>query len=133
MPEPFKYQSLNEFAHPAETIEFLGRTLKLINWGRHRNTYDDGKFVVKVPRNESGRHDNYREADLFKFYREQGHPDGQRLARCRVLKNGYLVMEKLETRIGCDWDKLPKWANYIDCGQVGLDRKGVYKAYDYAE
>jgi hypothetical protein len=34
-----------------------------------------------------------------------------------------------------DYNKseLPEWSHLIECGQIGYTRKGVLKAFDYAE
>jgi hypothetical protein len=114
---------------PPRTLQFGDKTLRLIGWGRNRAVYDNGKTVVKVPMQQCGIDDNDFEA--FESYRYKNKPDinGIRYARCRLLKNGYLVMEKLNTAV--TYDDGPEWMDYVDCGQVGIDRKGVFKAYDY--
>lgn len=120
---------------PPKTIILKGKELPLIGYGRHRATYDNGKTVIKVPRHENGRDDNIYESETFSRYKTKADNNGVRFARCKLLKDGCLVMEKLEQ----DYYKLrantnfPTWAGYIDCGQVGLDNKGVFKAYDYAD
>lgn len=120
---------------PPQTIILKGKELKLIGYGRHRATYDNGKTVIKIPRHYNGAADNEYEARLFKQYGTTEDGRGVKLARCKLLKDGCLVMEKLEQ----DYYKIrhnpsyPNWSAYIDCGQVGVDKKGVFKAYDYAD
>lgn len=126
------------FWHREEPPMFIilnGKTLPRLGYGRHRATYDNGKTVIKIPRHENGFGDNRYEAKMFKQFRTEADGNGVRFARCKLLKDGSLVMEKLmddyyKVRAKAEF---PKWAGYIDCGQVGIDSKGVFKAYDYAD
>jgi len=99
-----------------------------IGTDRNRIVYRRGYFVIKIPLNESGLHDNWHEEMLFKQYgKTRGYIP---LARCRLVKNSILVMEYIE-HTGRSFDGCPGWADYVDCGQVGTDRNGSLVAYDY--
>lgn len=101
-------------------LEFLGA-------GRHRAVYRRGRWVYKVPINEQGDFDNYREAWFYS--KTRGKDFNGEYARCRMLKNGWLVMEYVEP---VPPKLAPKWADFIDCQQVGTNRRGNVVAYDYA-
>lgn len=103
--------------------------------GNHRIGFQHGRYVVKVPLNESGLHDNQKEYDRWKDYRKhyfsgkmQSRPV-VKLARCRLLFNYFLVMELVRP---CLWKEQPRWARRIDCGQVGFNCNNIVVAYDYA-
>jgi hypothetical protein len=105
------------------------------NWtflsdGRNRAVYSHGRYVVKVPLNEAGYHDNYREANISSKMKRRPNQDGIVFARCRLLPNGWLVMERVDTRY-LRRDERPDWADWIDCAQVGIARDGVIVAYDF--
>ena len=99
---------------------------KLIGIGRNRKVYEHGDYVIKVPLNKKGEADNMYEAETFKKEGDKGYI---KYARCRLLKN-YLVMIKLKTDIGSN-HKLSEWTDWVDCAQVGYDKKGNLLAYDY--
>lgn len=105
--------------------------LKHLGSGRHRDVYllPSGRNVIKIPSNTDGVGSNYREAQIrYNFDPWTG--TERSYARCRLIPGtNYLVMELIDTDY--DPDCLPDWASCIDCGQVGLDRKGRFKAYDY--
>ncbi len=55
-------------------------------------------------------------------------------ARCKIINIndvGCLLMERLEVINGHGTPNLPYWVDFIDCGQVGYDKKGRLKAYDF--
>lgn len=104
------------------------KSFKFLGEGRNRITFltPSGKYVVKVPLNEAGVYDNWKESKScksdFNLMREHK-------ARCRML--GFmLVMEFVEEKISRD--DLPEWTCWVDCGQVGLTWKGKLVAFDYA-
>jgi hypothetical protein len=112
---------------PRQTTPFtaLVQRFKSEDWvgaGRHRAVFQRGRVVVKVPLSQAGIQDNQLEA---RRWRERAHPH---LARCR-LAGPLLVMERVSTRS----QNPPEWADTIDCSQVGLNRKGRWVAYDYAQ
>jgi len=103
------------------------RKLKHLGDGRNRSVYllPSGLYVVKFPKNNWGVHENYVESRSCKrddyLYRWQK-------AKCR-LAGLWLIMEYVSQ---VPYDELPDWSKYVDGGQVGLNRKGEYVAYDYA-
>lgn len=100
------------------------------NCGRNRVAFEGKKVVIKLPRNMAGILDNEREARRY-----QKAPEKDKLARARlavVSDIPLIVMIKLDTLRSLEKAAtLPKWADFFDCGQVGLDPKGCYRAYDY--
>jgi hypothetical protein len=90
------------------------KDMTLIGEGRHRRVYQHGNYVIKVPLNEWGETDNWRERDLWLEY---GYDRGYvKYARCRLLGN-VLVMQRAnfpgplsEPNGYIPWDKCPEWA-----------------------
>jgi hypothetical protein len=112
-------------------------TLKYLSSGRHRDVYllPGGKYVLKVPRNDAGVSDNYWE-DAFDYHKDAWSKTVRVNARCRLIPGtNLLVMEyvepvsydEIESKLGY----IPKWVDFIDCQQVGFNRNGKLKAYDY--
>jgi hypothetical protein len=55
-------------------------------------------------------------------------------AACRYLKTGFshitlLTMERI-WEFPKAYDDLPRWVDWVDCGQVGYNSKGELVAYD---
>lgn len=106
----------------------MGRDWTFIGQGRTRAVFllPGGRYVVKIPVDEMGYHDNWSEARQAKrdgwLYKHQ-------VARCRLMKNGWLVMEYVKPATG---EELPDWVGSVDCGQVGWTRDGRLVAYDFA-
>jgi hypothetical protein len=101
--------------------------------GRNRAVWRHGSFVVKIPLNEKGEHDNYHEARISK----SDTVSGISYARCRLL-GSILVMQYARYQgPASDSDgyipaqNLPAWASYVDCQQVGYNKAGKIVAYDY--
>ena len=119
-----------------EGLERLERLLVSVGFrrldsGRHRLAFlsPSGRNVVKVPINDFGVLDNGRESTRW-GRRAEMWP----LARCRLFCDGLLlVMEAVEILPNWTFSDLPEWAKWIDGGQVGLNRKGEFVAYDYAD
>lgn len=87
-----------------------------------------GKHVIKVPICYRGQYANEQEA---RDYRDGSFLGRSRLARCREAKldgQWVLVMERVEPANGV----LPEWTDFVDCRQVGYNRKGNLVAYDWA-
>lgn len=90
---------------------------------------------MKVPRNEDGIADNHWEHSI-RYCGDPYNGKKGRRARCRLIPNTFLlVMEYVEPAwsedIKAKLGEIPAWVGAIDCGQVGFDRKGNLKAYDY--
>lgn len=106
--------------------------LQYLSSGRGRDVYllPGGKYVLKVPRNAMGRGMNDRE-HCFRYLKDPWARKERVFARCRLIPGTWLlVMEKLESH-NVEYEDLPQWAGCIDGTQVGLDRKGRLKAYDF--
>lgn len=93
-----------------------------IGEGRGRLVFGNEKIVVKVPVTPDGEIWNEIEAMSWR--------NDERFARCRLLALGVhcLMMERLDL----DMEELPEWSQDFDCSQVGIDRRGRVKIYDFA-
>ncbi len=90
--------------------------------GRNRAVFFSKFCVIKVPINDNGVVDNDWEASV----------KSDTTANGRWLEIDGLVccmQQKLNTEI-TDHD-LPDWVGSVDCQQVGYDRKGNLRAYDF--
>ena len=104
--------------------------MKYLGSGRHRVTYDCGKFVLKIPQNRTGFDANEREARYYKMFGRKPDSRGIVYARCKLLSNGWLVMGKVQP---LEWShEMPAWSIHVDCRQVGRARDGEIVAYDGA-
>ncbi len=95
--------------------------------GKNRYVCISRSIVLKVPKNVYGVIDNLHEARLFKTENDT------HLARCKIkLINGLpvLIMQKL-TLVSNETHTFPDWAQCVESKQVGLDKYGRWKAYDY--
>jgi hypothetical protein len=99
-----------------------------IDSGSYRTAFMRGNVVIKVPLSEEGLIDNWVEAKGWKTYRHRATRNRIRLAPCRLLPNGCLMMVKVDV----SWcDSFPPWTELVEGGQVGT-YKGRVVAYDYA-
>ena len=108
--------------------------------GRNRAVFRHGNYVVKVPLNVAGIHDNLYERDTWLRY---GQNRGYiKYARCRLFKNFSLIMQfarfSVEGKTGetgfVPYSSLKganEWGLTVDCQQVGYNRFGQLVAYDY--
>lgn len=89
-------------------------------------------WVWKIPIRPKGLIDNPREVDL---YQRNVYPDARK-AKCKlytVARLPLLVMEYLTIELDYDVRRcLAPWSSHIDSHQIGLNRRGELKAYDYA-
>jgi len=115
-----------------------------INSGRHRATFlaPCGTKVYKFPIGMAGVRANKREFRWWKGVKEgsigKREKWKKRIAWCNLIKGRVIVMERLkEIKFESWWDsdycKFPKWAERLDCCQVGKNKKGKWVFYDYAE
>lgn len=103
--------------------------------GRNRIVFMTSKgFVIKLPLNQGGCGDNEWESSVSSC------PDstGRQLARTRFhCINGIIVLFMETVNHLADeeiirlFGEIPWWVDGIDCGQVGINRKGKLVAYDY--
>lgn len=96
------------------------------DFGRNRLVFANDRIVVKFPRNCDGEADNDWEGSV----------SGPTKCRGRLIElDGFIcVMQERVQRVYADVPcpaKLPKWTDCIDCRQVGYDRQGNLRAYDY--
>ena|SRR5208282_1153937 len=103
---------------------------KYVDQGSFRRTFVRNKIVVKVPHNKDGIIDNRVEATAWRKYRDKPTSRGLKLAPCRLLSNGCLLMVKLN--LGGK-GRYPKWVYdcHTDGRQLGLYKRR-YVLYDYA-
>jgi hypothetical protein len=95
--------------------------------GRNRATFISKNYVIKFPLNEDGENNNLSESN-FK---------SKITAKSKFLNiSGFYctIQERLKNlEYPVDFEKLPQWTKKIDSGQVGFDKNGNIKAYDFAE
>lgn len=111
-----------------EAIDYLVSLPNFLGYGRNRLVLklSSGKNVIKIPLNEEGVSDNYREN---RYAKVNGWLDHSQKARCRMF--GYcLVMEYVEPTY--EFEGLPNWTGAVDCQQVGYTSDGRLVAYDFA-
>jgi hypothetical protein len=85
--------------------------------------YPDAEEVIKIPLKEAGLAANYREERL---YQSVGKDGSEEYAKCRIEDDFLLVMERLHYS-----EHLPEWADFVDCQQVGVDKRGTFKVFDF--
>ena len=102
--------------------------------GSNRVTFIMGRYVVKLPQNYDGIADNDWEGSV----RHSPDLGAAKYARTRLIYVGQipvLVMEYVEPWCYRDLQeklgKVPTWVDFIDCQQVGYNRRGQLVAYDY--
>lgn len=136
--EDFEYHYGEEIATAVYNLllEFDER-FRYLGVGRNRATFvtGRGRYVIKVPITVEGMNDNYREAQLYDLYSEDPEAYYGAYGRARlhhIMPAGIpvLFMEYLDPTT-LSYDELPNWVKTIDSGQVGWDREGRLKAYDY--
>ena len=113
------------------------------NWyaiasGASRYTFKHAhkNVVMKIFRNCTGIIDNIVEYNLWrnrKEYHSLSNVDRVPLAPCRLLKNGWLIMEHLHHNKKLESDFYGKHLSPRDGYQGGFDRKDRYKLFDYAQ
>jgi len=112
-------------------LENKSKAWKFIGEGNDRKVYQlPSGNVIKIPiPHTNGEFVNCREDYLWKNrinYDEQ-------FARCRLIPGTFLLVMEFVKTFSCssDYKNLPNWCSYIDCSQVGLNKKGKLVAYDY--
>jgi hypothetical protein len=117
-------------------VSFLDPSkLKYIGSGRNRDVYllPGGKYVLKVPRNDKGKFDNWEE-HCFRYLGDPYEGKKGRRAKCRMIPGtDLLVMEYLTSfwERGIEGSHLPKWVDCVDCMQVGYNINGKLRMYDW--
>lgn len=127
---------INDPAELHQKMESMG--FKFEGIGRHRIVFSRKGVVIKIahcPDGEFANFQEYKSQDKIMVYSKEQNktlPIPERRAKCKLffLPNGApaLVMEKVE----CVTEGRPDWSDFYDCRQVGKDKEGNWKAYDYA-
>lgn len=100
-----------------------------IGEGRHRITFESERVVIKMPKNIGACWASQTE---YNRYKRKDPSESSYLAHCRLLWMygvPVIIMVKLDTKL--DYRTKPQWSWEYDAGQIGRDRKGNLKAYDY--
>jgi hypothetical protein len=116
-------------AHAIRIIEDLSKRFEPLGFGNYRIVFKlRGDHVLKFPLNEAGEFCNDGEASWKDDY----------LAAGRYLELGGFVCVVQECVQDATFDvireilgEVPDWVCSIDCGQVGFNRSGQLKAYDF--
>lgn len=94
--------------------------------GTTRATFLSKNYVLKFPLNANGNRANDWEGSV----------SADHLARGRWLQIEGFICVMQERLVELDWNNtkytdLPDWVECIDCGQVGYDKQGNLKAFDF--
>src|ERR1035437_377818 len=96
--------------------------------GGKRAAFGNSRTVFKIPINPQGFHDNAWEYRNYKNRTAKSFP----MARCRIIDIKDIPILVMEHIAPIPYDESPKWADWVDCRQVGKNRKGKIVAFDYA-
>lgn len=98
-----------------------------IGEGSTRIVFDAGRWVVKVPNSIYTFDANYNEQ-----FRGDRSLDNEIYAACRLFHIKEVPVLYMEKVTLVPYTKgMPNWVDFIDCQQVGLNRRGKLVAYDY--
>lgn len=96
------------------------------DYGRNRLVFANDRIVFKFPRNCDGEADNCWEGSCRGPTKARGK---------RLVIDGFIcVMQERLQRIYQDVPRpksVPKWTDAVDCMQIGYDRKGTLRVYDF--
>lgn len=103
-------------------------------YGRHRAVFDLGSWVVKIPTCDNGYADNDWEGSIT----SQSKRRDIQYAETRMVYYRNIPIVFMEKIIDASFDeirkrlkKVPDWVYSVDCQQVGFNKHGELKAYDY--
>lgn len=121
---------------------FIDSSAEFIGCGTTRICFADGPDrVVKIAYSDHGAFASLREIENYKNFThlpeyERFDPEVDYIptAACRYLNLGFshiklLTMERI-WEFPKAYDDLPRWVNWVDCGQVGYNSVGELVAYD---
>ncbi len=127
--------------------ELERRGNRFLGAGSYRATYEskNKRWVYKVPLEASGYQDNYFESLAWKERKNLYSGSvwiGERVARCRMLPNGVLVMERMKHAGSHGYESwqadqtlqgtaMNEALGQIDGCQGGIARDGSFRLYDY--
>lgn len=117
---------------------FAARALSVAG-GRNRNTFlMPGNYVVKLPKSWEGYGDNDWEGSISNAEENLNSPYHVQYPKTRLLyveDIPILFMEKVkpiyEKELIDLFEEIPDWVHCVDCGQVGITKKGRLVAFDY--
>ena len=113
----------------------FGRRAYNVFGGRNRNTFDMGRYVVKVPKCLDGFADNDWEGSVSNANDDRAVVRYARTRLAYLEEVPIVFMERVNPATGAEIiSKLgyePDWTMCVDCGQVGFARDGRLVAYDY--
>lgn len=109
------------------SLSFWKRPFIFLGEGTQRRVYRRGNYIIKLPISWDGLNSNDKEARTYQSTSD-GWLFGIRYAKCKLHSSGLLIMEYVEPAHG---KELPRWTCYVDCQQVGYNRRGHLVAYDY--
>lgn len=95
--------------------------------GRNRATFLSKYCCFKIPLNADGEINNKTE-DSFRSPITS-------TSKLLIIDGIICLMQEKLTPVDYDYNEseLTEWSHLIECGQIGFNRKGVLKAFDYAE
>lgn len=98
--------------------------------------------VIKVPRNSDGSFDNSDEARYSRNHKNknkniQKSDENLALTRSFIVNDFVIIISEYIEHLSFNdikshFNFIPDWVYSIDCMQVGLDKNGFLKAYDFA-
>jgi len=95
--------------------------------GRNRATFLSKYCCFKIPLNNDGETNNKTE-DSF-------HSPITAKSKLLIIDGIVCLIQEKLTLVDYDYNKseLTTWSHLIECGQIGYNRRGIVKAFDYAE
>lgn len=105
--------------------EHLGVKLKILGYGFDRVGYRYRGIVFKVPRHERGMDCNQFEIDNW------GEAKSERVTTRPLWVQGVLIAMQPYLPSPPPGFVYPRWSDYYDCAQGGINHKGEFKIYDF--
>lgn len=108
----------------------IGSGLTRVTWNTHKG------HVIKLPRCEKGSMDNEWESSIS-MVQDKLEDEGYAKTKSSLFNDYVVIMAEFITEATLDDVKnkfgiIPDWIYSIDCIQVGFNKKGYLKAYDFA-
>lgn len=111
--------------------EYIGKFRYLGEGGTRAVFQINETHVVKLPTNEKGLDGNLREAAI---YARKGRNGDIPYAACEVFHVNDIPLLKMElVNPRLPKGSRPPWADFVDCGQVGVALDGQIVAYDFGD
>lgn len=128
----------NDLWNDPTIIYIVERFAKRALWyqaGSNRLTFGFKGYVVKIPTCGSGFVANDWEGSVSNSEESFNNDSYVQYAKTRMVYfNGLPVvfMEEVIMPIDFKYEDFPDWVGFVDCGQVGWNKKGRLVAYDFA-